>query len=183
MVHISTNLVDNQLDRIRRNSPAGDPRDAIRASTDTSLFDRYDRIVPPERLRFNVRGPVAAHGPSVEELHDLWPFPRGKELGPRDRVLDALPLGRRHAACDDEGFPVRRQLGHAADHLPLRRFDDGARDEDMGVGIVFGRDDAVALADQRLLHEARLSVILRATMRLDEDLHGAADGYAGIFGL
>jgi hypothetical protein len=53
----------------------------------------------------------------------------------------------------------------------------------MRIGIGFRGHDRMSLSAQSLLHEARFPVVLRATMRLDEDFHESADGHAGIFAL
>jgi hypothetical protein len=51
----------------------------------------------------------------------------------------------------------------------------------MRVRIGFRGHNCVALSAQGLLHEARFPVVLRATMRLDEDFHESVQGRAGIF--
>jgi len=59
--------------------------------------------VPSERLRLDVRGPVATRRPGIEEFYDLGHF-RGEGVGPGDRVQDSLVAAGRHAAGDDEGL-------------------------------------------------------------------------------
>src|SRR2546422_468312 len=45
---VPTALRDDRIDGVRSDSPAGDPRDAIRATARASLGDRDDRVPPTE---------------------------------------------------------------------------------------------------------------------------------------
>src|SRR6266480_3095483 len=166
-----TNLRNDRRNRIRSDPPASDAGDAVGAATGASLRDRNDRVVPSERLGLDFRRAIAAGGPRIEEVYDLRPFPGREQFRPRDGREDAVPLGRGHATGDDQRLLQRREFRHPADHLPLRRLDDRARDQDVRVRVSFSLDDVVAPTPQGLSHEARLAIVLRATVRLDEDLH------------
>src|SRR3990172_5827145 len=89
-------------------------------------------------------------------------------------------LGRGHAARDDERSVVGRKLRHPSNHLAFRRFDDGARHEDVGVGLRGRGGDRVPVPGEGLLHETGLAVILGAAVRLDVHLHGATNA-RGVF--
>jgi len=94
------------------------------------------------------------------------PLPRGRSLawGPCPGLA---VVAARHAAGDDEGFVVRRQFGHAADHVPLGRL-HAVQVTRSGRRHRLRRSRGVTLPCQSFLHEARFPVVLRATMRLDE---------------
>src|SRR6059036_2264785 len=62
------------------------------------------------------RSPHAVPAPSNSTI---WGHFRGGSSFARDNGLYAVPLGRGHAARDDEQLLVHRQFRHAACHLPL----------------------------------------------------------------
>src|SRR5881628_3857163 len=117
------------------------------------------------------RSPHAVPAPSNSTI---WPLSRWKQFGSWYDGLHTVPLGRGHAARDDERLLVHRQLLHATRHLPLRRLDDSARYEDVSVRVGLHGRNRMAAPEQGLLHEPSFPVILGATVRFDVDLHGAA---------
>jgi len=171
-VHTPADLLDDRFDRIQATRPrATRVMQYVHRPTILVQSVRSHRAI--RRIAIRCRRTIAARRPGVEELHDLGPFPGGREfaLGTVSRTRCRWAAAMQPATMRGFSYAPTRSCGGSSS---ARRFDDGARDEDMGVRVLLRGHDGVPLAGQRLLHEAPFPVILRATMRLDEDFHGSA---------